>query len=40
MEKEDTEYKLFEAAVNYAWEKVYPKDCTLNQKRIIRKKVA
>ena len=39
MEKEE-EYDLFEAAMNYAREKVYPKNCTINQKRIIRKKAA
>ena len=39
MEKEE-EYNLFEAAVDYARERVYPKDCTTNQKRIIRKKAA
>ncbi len=38
IEKEE-EYDLFEAAVDYAREKVYPKDCTINQKRIIRTKL-
>ena len=37
---EEQEYDLFEAAVNYSREKVYPKNCMINQKRIIKKKAA
>ncbi len=38
--KKEEEYDLFEAAVDYAREKVYSKVCTINQKRIIKKKAA